>query len=217
MNDSNAAEPVATNPYTFCEHDMEYARIAPIMGRLWSPIAAVTSNWQGKSNAQIAVAIAAASIVPDMPRVLLQIYKNNYSHDLIYNSGSFALNFIRRDQLQLIKDFGLVSGRDTDKVLDVGHVFRETGSPILDDCWGFLDCRVVNAMDGGDMTCFLADVLEGETLTQAEPLYWRDARREIPAEWNEEWDRKITGEIEVSKQRMPNIDLKPWLPTGQES
>ncbi|CUV03395.1 flavin reductase domain protein, FMN-binding [hydrothermal vent metagenome] len=187
------------------------------MGRLWSPIAAVTSNWQGKSNAQIAVAIAAASIVPDMPRVLLQIYKNNYSHDLIYNSGSFALNFIRRDQLQLIKDFGLVSGRDTDKLSDVGHVFRETGSPILDDCWGFLDCRVVNAMDGGDMTCFLADVLEGETLTQAEPLYWRDARREIPAEWNEEWDRKITGEIEVSKQRMPNIDLKPWLPTGQES
>ena len=217
VNDSNAAEPVATNPYTFCEHDMEYARIAPIMGRLWSPIAAVTSNWQGKSNAQIAVAIAAASIVPDMPRVLLQIYKNNYSHDLIYNCGSFALNFIRRDQLQLIKDFGLVSGRDTDKLSDVGHVFRETGSPILDDCWGFLDCRVVNAMDGGDMTCFLADVLEGETLTQAEPLYWRDARREIPAEWNEEWDRKITGEIEVSKQRMPNIDLKPWLPTGQES
>ena len=185
MNDSNGAEPFATNPYTFCEHDMEYARIAPIMGRLWSPIAAVTSNWQGKSNAQIAVAIAAASIVPDMPRVLLQIYKNNYSHDLIYNSGSFALNFIRRDQLQLIKDFGLVSGRDTDKLSDVGHVFRETGSPILDDCWGFLDCRVVNAMDGGDMTCFLADVLEGETLTQAEPLYWRDARREIPAEWNE--------------------------------
>ena len=217
MNDSNAAAPVATNPYTFCEHDMEYARIAPIMGRLWSPIAAVTSNWQGKSNAQIAVAIAAASIVPDMPRVLLQIYKNNYSHDLIYNSGSFALNFIRRDQLQLIKDFGLVSGRNTDKLSYVGHVFRETGSPILDDCWGFLDCRVVNAMDGGDMTCFLADVLEGETLTQAEPLYWRDARPEIPAEWNEEWDRKITGEIEVSKQRMPNIDLKPWLPTGQES
>ena len=203
-----------THPYSICEHDMEYARIAPIMGRLWSPIAAVTSNWQGKSNAQIAVAIAAASIVPDMPRVLLQIYKNNYSHDLIYNSGSFALNFIRRDQLQLIKDFGLVSGRDTDKLSDVSHGFRETGSPILNDCWGFLDCRVVNVMDGGDMTCFLADVLDGETLTEAEPLYWRDARREIPTEWNEERNRKITGEMEVSKQRMPNIDLKPWHPTG---
>ena len=184
------------------------------MGRLWSPIAAVTSHWHGKSNVQIAVAIAAASIVPDMPRVLLQIYKTNYSHDLIYNSGSFALNFLRQDQLQLIKDFGLVSGRDRDKLSDVGHAPRATGSPVLDDCWGFLDCRVVNAMDGGDMTCFLGDVLEGETLAQAEPLYWRDARREIPAAWNEEWNRKISGEIEVSKQRMPDVDFKPWQPKG---
>ncbi len=210
---------------------MEYAQIAPIMGRLWSPIAAVTSHWRGKSNVQIAVAIAAASIVPDMPRVLLQIYKTNYSHDLIYNSGSFALNFLRHDQLQLIKDFGLVSGRDRDKLSDVGHAPRATGCPVLDDCWGFLDCRVVNAMDGGDMTCFLdcrvvnamdggdmtcflGDVLDGETLTNAEPLYWRDARREIPPAWNEEWDRKISGEIEVSKQRMSNLDLKPWQPNG---
>jgi hypothetical protein len=67
-------------------------------------------------------------------------------------------------------------------------------------------------MDGGDMTCFLGDVLDGETLSQAEPLYWRDARREIPAAWNEEWDRKISGEIEVSKRRMPNLDFKPWQP-----
>jgi len=145
---------------------MEYSRIAPIMGRLWSPIAAVTSHWQGKSNAQIAVAIAAASIVPDMPRVLLQIYKTNYSHDLIYNSGSFALNFLRQDQLELINDFGLVSGRDRDKLLGAAHAPRATGSPVLDDCWGFLDCRVVNAMDGGDMTCFLGDVLDGETLSK---------------------------------------------------
>ena len=65
---------------------------------------------------QIAVAIAAASIVPSLPRVLVQIYKTNYSHDLIHGSGAFALHFLRRDQLDLIKDFGLVSGRDKDKL-----------------------------------------------------------------------------------------------------
>ena len=35
---------------------MEYRRIAPLMGNLWSPIAAVTSRWQERSNVQIAVA-----------------------------------------------------------------------------------------------------------------------------------------------------------------
>ena len=52
---------------------MEYADIAPIMGRLWSPLAAVTSHWQGRDNVQIAVAIAAASIVPERPRVVVQL------------------------------------------------------------------------------------------------------------------------------------------------
>ena len=46
-------------------------------------MAAVSSAWQGKHNAQIAVAIGAASIVPSKPRVIIQIYKRNLSHDLI--------------------------------------------------------------------------------------------------------------------------------------
>ena len=36
---------------------MEYADIAPMMGRLWSPLAAVTSHWQGRDNAQMARAV----------------------------------------------------------------------------------------------------------------------------------------------------------------
>jgi hypothetical protein len=61
-------------------------------------------------------------------------------------------------------------------------------------------------MDGGDMTCFLADVVDGDTLVEGEPLLWRDARRRLPTEWMEEWDRKISGEIELSKPRMNQID-----------
>ena len=194
---------------------MEYERIAPLMGNLWSPLAAVTSQWQGRANAQIAVAIAAASIVPDMPRVLLQIYKTNYSHDLIHQSGAFALNFLRKDQLHLIKDFGLVSGRERDKLVSVAFKSGASGSPLLEECWGYLDCRVVNAMDGGDMTCFLADVLEGDTIAQDQPLWWRDARRDIPAQWNDEWDRKIRGEIEISQKLMPKIDHTAWRSTSR--
>ena len=97
--------------------------------------------------------------------------------------------------------------------------YREglSGSPVLNDCWGYLDCRVVNAMDGGDMTCFLADVLEGDTVAQSEPLWWRDARREIPAQWNQEWDQKIQGEIEISMQRMPNIQYGSWKPRSRSA
>ena len=189
---------------------MEYASIAPVMSQLWSPIAAVTSLWQGNPNAQIAVAIGAASIVPDMPRAIVQIYKRNYSHELIHRSGAFALNFLRADQIQYIKDFGLVSGREVDKLANVPYELKASGSPILNDCWGYLDCRVVNAMDGGDMTCFLGEVLAGDTLSDSEPLWWRDARKAMPAQWIEEWERQISAEIELSVVRMKDIDYSPW-------
>ena len=191
---------------------MEYSQIAPMMGRLWSPIVAVTSQWQGKTNAQICVSVGGASIVPNMPRVAVQIYKRNYSHELICQSKAFALNFPREDQLNYIKDFGLVSGRDVDKLAKVPHHPGASGSPILEDCWGYMDCRVVNALDGGDMTCFLAEVLDGNMLGEGEPLWWRNARGVIPPEWNEEWDRHITEEIKHSVKAMKEIDYTPWSP-----
>ena len=81
---------------------MDYSNIAPIMGNLWSPIAAVSSRWQGQSNAQICVSIGGASIVAERPRVLVQIYKTNHSHEMISDSGAFALNFPRAGQLEWI-------------------------------------------------------------------------------------------------------------------
>ena len=189
---------------------MEYSQIAPMMTHLWAPMAAVTSAWQGKHNAQIAVAISAASIVLEKPRVAIKIQKNNFSHDMIYQSGAFALNFLGRGQSHLIPQFGLVSGRDCEKLADVAYDLRASGSPVLEECWGYLDCRVINALDGGDMTCFLGDVLEGKTLSDEGPLWWRDAQRMLPAEVIEEWDRKIGRERELSVSLMDNIDYIPW-------
>ena len=189
---------------------MEYSDIAPMITHLWAPMAAVTSAWQGKHNAQIAVAISAASIVLEKPRVAIKIQKNNFSHDMIYQSGAFALNFLRQGQFHLIPQFGLVSGRDWEKLADVAYDLRASGSPVLEECWGYLDCRVVNALDGGDMTCFLGDVLEGNTLSDDGPLWWRDAQKMLPAEVIEEWDRKIGRERELSASLMDNIGFTPW-------
>ena len=193
---------------------MEYRDIAPIMGRLWSPLAAVTSSSEGKDNVQIAVAITAASIVPDHPRVLVQIYKGNYSHGLIIASQVLGLNFLSRDQLHFIRDFGLVSGIDRDKLEGMDWSRGVTGAAILAGCMGYLQCRVVNAMDGGDMTCFLADVVDGAAVSDMAPVTWREARSLIPKEWNEAWNQKISGEIEVSRERMLDIDYSPWPSTG---
>ena len=189
---------------------MDYERISPLLGRLWSPLAAVTSQWEGQVNAQICMAISNASIVPQRPRVLVQIYKGNYSHHLIYGSGAFALNFLGRNQLDLLREFGFYSGRDKDKLASIAYDTGVTGSPLLKNCWGYLDCRVVNAMDGGDLTCFLADVAEGDVLMNDDPLGAREARRMIPTDWNEQWDNRLEENVEISRKTMESIDYTLW-------
>ena len=203
---------------------MDYSRIAPMMTHLWAPMAAVTSAWDGKHNAQIAVAISAASIVPGKPRVANKIQKRNLTHDLIYSSGGFAINFLSTDQLSLISAFGLVSGRVAEKLSHVPYRLGPSGSPVLERCWGYMDCRVVNALDGGDLTCFLGDVLEGDTLVESGrqlerdqgPLWWRDAQRQLTAEIIDEWDKKIAREREFSTESMDDIDFTPWTSRRQK-
>ena len=168
---------------------------------LSAPLAAVSTRHGSIVNAQIAVAITAASIVLRRPRIIVQLYHTNYTCELVTASGVLAVNFLAPDQLDLIWRLGMRSGRDGDKLADVDYAAGVTGSPILAGGFGYLDCRVVNAMDGGDLTAFLADVVDGAT-RGASPLYWREARPRLPQRWADEWDRKIAGEMAISESQM---------------
>lgn len=168
---------------------------------LSAPLAAVSTRHGAVANAQIAVAITAASIVLRRPRIIVQLYHTNYTCELVAASGVPAVNFLAPDQLDLIWRLGMRSGRDGNKLADVDYAAGVTGSPILAGGFGYLDCRVVNAMDGGDMTAFLADVVDGDT-RGASPLYWREARPRLPQRWADEWDRKIAGEMAISESQM---------------
>ena len=139
-----------------------------MLSGLSAPLAAVSTRCGDTANAQIAVAITSASIVLHRPRIIVQLYHTNYTCELVAASGVLAVNFLAPEQLPLIWQLGMRSGRDGDKLADIpladtSGASELTGSPILAGCFGYLDCRVVNAMDGGDMTAFLADVVSGAT------------------------------------------------------
>ena len=184
---------------------LDPADLGPLLGGLSAPLAAISTHSGDVSNAQIAVAITAASIVPRRPRLIVQIYHTNYTHGLIASAGVLAINFLETSQLPLIWELGMHSGRDGDKLASVSYTTGATGSPLLEGCFGFLDCQVVNAMDGGDMTAFLVEAVAAQT-NGGHRMTWREARPRLPRRWADEWDRKIAGEIEVSLSTMDQID-----------
>ena len=189
--------------------DINPSDAVPLLGGLSAPLAAVSVRSGDTVNAQIAVAITSATIVLHRPRLIVQIYRTNYTHDLIARSGVLAVNFLNHDQLPLIWQLGMRSGRDGDKLAGIPYTTGATGSPLLEGSFGYLDCRVVNAMDGGDMTAFLVEALAART-HGGQRMTWREARPRLPQRWADAWERKIAGEMALSQDTMDRINPAAW-------
>jgi len=168
---------------------------------LWTPLVAVTAAHDGVRSGQIAVSVHGASIVPQRPRLTAALWKRNLTHDLVAASGAFAVHLLRNDQDEIVYRLGLRSGRDGDKLAGLAPRAGVTGCPILEDCLAVYECRLLNTMDGGDMTVFLGEVVAMEG-GEGAPLWWRDLRPRMPAEHAAAWDRKIAADIEHSLRTM---------------
>jgi flavin reductase (DIM6/NTAB) family NADH-FMN oxidoreductase RutF len=144
---------------------LSFDPIYTLLRNLTSPVVAITTSAGGARNGLIVNSAQRASLVPSIPRISIYISKINYSHDLVYRSGVFALHLLRNDQWQLIWRLGFQSGRDVDKLASLDIVEGEIGCPLLQECVAGFECRVVNAMDTGASTFFLGEVvnvLKGE-------------------------------------------------------
>jgi len=137
-----------------------------LLRHLTSPVVAITTSAAGRRNGMIANSAQRASLVPSVPRVSFYASKINYTHDLVYASGLFAMHLLRADQWELIWRLGLESGRDRDKLAGLEYRVGETGCPVLAGAVAVFECRVSNAMDAGAATFFLGDVV---AVTRGEP------------------------------------------------
>ncbi len=185
-----------------------------LLRQLTSPVVAITSAHAGKRNGMIIDSAIRASIVPTQPRLAMFIHKFNVSHELIFESGQLVLHLLRQDQFDLIHRLGFVHGTAGDKLADVPCRPGRLGPPVLDDCYAHFECRIVNAMDTGSSTCFLADVVEvgygaaqgprGEVMTAA---YFR---ANLPESWRAEYQQQLAAAQQFARERSGDIRALVW-------
>jgi len=154
-----------------------------LLRNLTSPVVALTSASQGQTNGMILNSAIRASLIPEVPRVAVFIMKSHLSHDLVFESGAFALHLLHTNNWDLIWELGFHSGREHDKLTKFAYRIGESGSPLIEDAYARLDCRVINAMDTGPSTCFLGAVRSvergvGDSLMTSE--FFRD---HMPSDW----------------------------------
>lgn len=130
----------------------------------------ITTKKGDKVNGITVAWLTRASLEP--PMVSVSIGKTRYSHGLIKESGVFAVNILKEGQIDIAKHFGLQTGSRVNKFENIDYETRITGSPILKDSAGYLDCRVVGSYDAGDHTIFIGEVIDAGTSPDAKPLLY---------------------------------------------
>jgi flavin reductase (DIM6/NTAB) family NADH-FMN oxidoreductase RutF len=119
----------------------------------------VTARFGERVGGLVATFVNAASIAPEFPRVVVGLAKQHNTWHLVERSGAFGLHLIDEAHVDWVWSFGLRSGRDHEKLNGLAWQAGASGSPLLDEALGWLDCRVESRMDAADRTIYLAEVL----------------------------------------------------------
>jgi flavin reductase (DIM6/NTAB) family NADH-FMN oxidoreductase RutF len=137
--------------------------------RLSTGVYVVGVAHHGRANAFTAAWITQVSFDPLL--VALSVNPQNFSHSLLRQSRAFALNVLRREQLDLARHFGTQSGKDMDKL--AGHRWHPgvVGAPVLDHVAAYLECRITGWTPAGDHEIILAEAVGGGVIDDtAEPM-----------------------------------------------
>jgi flavin reductase (DIM6/NTAB) family NADH-FMN oxidoreductase RutF len=101
----------------------------------------------------------------DPPLVAVAVQTTAHTTGVMRQSGTFALNFMPDEQRKEAGRFGQEYTKVGDKVGKFGHhPGAATGSPVLDDAIGYLECRIKGWLPGGDHDVALAEIVAAELL-----------------------------------------------------
>jgi flavin reductase (DIM6/NTAB) family NADH-FMN oxidoreductase RutF len=137
-----------------------------IMGQFATGVTVVTTGGEAGVHGLTANAVASLSLNP--PLVLVAVDKRAHSMSFLHANRCFAVNILRLDQEPVSNRFATPGPKDFDGLETKTDV---TGSPILVGCVGYLDCRIVEILPGGDHEIFVGEIVGGE-LNGGEPLLY---------------------------------------------
>ena len=96
------------------------------------------------------------------PMVCIGVAPRRYSHKLIEETGEFVVNVPSIGLEEQVHYCGVKSGRDVDKFAETGLTAipsMKVKPPRIEECFGHLECRVVQKHICGDHTLFVGEVV----------------------------------------------------------
>ena len=126
----------------------------------------LTAKDGAKDNGCIVNTVGQVTSQPN--RISLTVNKANYTHDMILKTKEFNVSVLAENsKFETYKHWGFQSGRNVDKLESISFKRSANGLVyIAEETNAFLSAKVVSTLDLGTHTLFIADVTDGEVLSQ---------------------------------------------------
>lgn len=129
----------------------------------------LTARKDGKDNGCIINTGMQLTTSPN--RITIAVNKGNFTHDMIKETGVFNLSFLSElTSFDTFRHFGFQTGREVNKFdehIPVDYKYSANGLPYIvtgTNC--FMSGKVIDCLDYGTHTLFVAEVTEAETLNE---------------------------------------------------
>lgn len=171
-----------------------------VMFKLSYGLFVVTAKEGDKDNGCITNTAMQVTVTPN--RMTLAVNKDNYTHDMILHTKKFNVSIIsEKATFDVFKHFGFQSGRTVDKFADYPAAKRTPNGLycITEGTNAWISASVVETVDLGTHTLFVAEVTDGEILSKdasATYAYYHANIKPAPAKTEKTgWRCKICGYI----------------------
>ncbi|MCR5005733.1 MAG: flavin reductase family protein [Clostridiales bacterium] len=137
------------------------SRIVWKPGNMVYPVPPVLVTCRYQDQDDVMTAAWTGTICSEPPMCYVSIRKERFSHDLIENSGCFAINLPCRALRRAVDYCGVKSGREENK-FETAHLLIEDGTgldlPILTESPVNIECRVTQILRLGSHDMFIGKV-----------------------------------------------------------
>ena len=158
------------------------------------------------------------SMITDNPtRIVVFVNKANYSEELLRKTGVFNVSILTESTpFETFKQFGFQSGRNVDKFEGGMYATSENGLYYLPEHTNaVLSGKVVDMLDYGTHTLFVAEVTEGVVLSDEKSVTYEKYLAEIKPQPNakkpadkEKWVCTVCGYEHEGE--LPDDFICPW-------
>src|SRR2546427_4525536 len=135
---------------------------------------AVTVAHDGDEHGMTANWVTQAAFEP--PMVAVAVENTSKTISMIRDAHHFGVNVLQSGQRELAGKLGRSSEQAPQKLKGVKtKPAPESGAPVIADCLGWVECRVVATLPSGDHTLVLGEVVAAGVEHDGEPLTMREA------------------------------------------